>query len=208
MKNENKSKDCEYVYSDLTEKLKNCSLGDEYFFYEGDEGNPKYENINEKWDEFVQWIESVREKNQMMEGFPDSYPDRVGQEVARWARRHDVYPIYLIIEYQWDIFRDTYLLADGCPEIVLEFIRGIFNGKKTEEEMWQRPEERKPKGTLIVFDKNHLPKEGEDTGDVKVIYQPIVIPPEYAGMENEPCPLKYGSMENILFPRNPIFMER
>lgn len=208
MKNESKEQGFEYVYSDLPEEWKNCCFGDEYFFHEGDEGDPKYENINEKWDEFTEWVESVRQKKLEVEGFDDSYPDRVGHEVARWARKHDFYAIFLIIEFHWEIFRDTYLLAEGCPEIVLEFIRGLLYGKRTEEEMWGPPETRAMKGKLIVFDKKYLPKEGEDTGDLEVIYQPIVCPPEYQGMDDIPCPIEYYPREKGLFPKIPLIFER
>lgn len=208
MKKDDKKTDFEYVLKELPEEWKNCSFGDEYFFFDGKEGNPKYENINEKWDEFVQWIEGIRQKNMEKEGFADSYPDRVGQEVARWARKHDVYPIYLIIEYQWEIFRDTYLLAEGCPEIVLEFIRGILYGKRTEEQLWGPPETRAMKGKIIIFDKKYLPKEGEDTGGLEIEYQPVKCPPEYAEMEHEPCPIPFKPLENVLFLREPLFMER
>ena len=201
-------RDYEYVYSKLPEELKNCCFGDEYFFYEGDEGKPKYEDINEKWKIFEEWVESIRQKKKEEEGFDDSYPDRVGHEIVRWAKKHDVYAIFLIIEFHWVIFRDTYLLVEGCPEIVLEFVRGILYGKRTEEEMWGPPEARAVKGKLIVFDKKHLPKEGQDTGDLEVIYQPIECPPEHQGMDNEPCPIQYYPREKGLLPKIPLVWER
>ena len=197
-------KDFEYVYEELPEEWKNCSLGDEDFFFDGEDGSPKYENMDEKWDEFVQWVEKIRQKNLEKEGFADSYPDRVGQEIARWGRQHEVYAIYRIMERQWKIFRDTYLLVEGCPEIVMEFVRGIWFEKKTEEELWEEKEEVRK---IIVFDKKYMPKEGEDTGGIEFEYQPIVCPPELAEFENEPCPLEFCPLEKILYPKEPLFME-
>lgn len=198
----------EYQDGDIPIFLNECCFGDEYFFYEGAEGKPKYENINEKWDEFVQWVESVRERNKSIEGFEDSHPDRVGHEVVKWAKRHDVYAIFRLTNTYWEAFRDTYLLVEGCPEIVLEFIRGIMFEKMTEKQMWGTREDRQLKGKLIIFNEEYLPKEGEYTGDLEIVYQPITYPPEYDEIEDKSCPIEYYSIEKGLFPREPVIFER
>ena len=170
-----KNKGFEFVQSEIPYYLNEYNFGDDYFFYDGPDGHPKYENIAEKWNEFEQWLGKVRERNKTKEGFEDSLADRVGQEVMKWIRRHDAFAIYLLTKTHWETFRDTYLLVDDCPEIVMEFIRGIMYDKMTEEQMWGPRESRMLTGKLIVFDKKYLPKEGEDTGKLEVIYQPLPI---------------------------------
>lgn len=202
-----KKKGFEYQSSDLPTFLNECRFGDEYFFYEGQEGTPKYENINEKWDEFVQWMEGVRERNKSVEGFEDGEADRVGHEVIKWAKRHDVYAIFILTKPHWESFRDTYLLAEGCPEIVLEFIRGIMYEKMTEKEMWGTREDRSLKGKLIIYDKAYLPKEGEDTGDLEIEYCPITYTEEEMDIEDKSCPIEYYPREKGLFPRVPVIFE-
>lgn len=197
----------EYVSSSLPKLPEGCCFGDEYFFYEGEQGNPKYEDMDEKWNMFAQWIEHVREKNMTAEDFDDSHPDRVGRETAKWARKHDFYAVYLIILMNWEAFRDTYLLEEGCPEIVMEFVRGLMYEKMTEEEMWGSIEERQPKGKLIIYKEEYLPKEGEDTGDLEIIYEPIVHPPGYEEREEDICPFEFYPKEKILFPKIPLFFE-
>ena len=147
-------------------------FGDEHFFYEGEDGSPKYEDIDEKWDELVKWLETVRQRNKTIEGFEDSCPDRVGREVTKWAKRQDGYAIYMITKFNWVEFRDTYLLPGDCPEIVLEFIRSILNKKMTEKQMWGTDEDRRPKGKLIIFDKNLMPKGEREPGELEVEYCP------------------------------------
>lgn len=153
-------------------KIPKRIFGDEHFFYEGEDGRPKYENIDEKWDEFVKWMEMVRERNKSMEGFEDSRPDRVGREVTKWARRHDGYAIYMITKLNWVDFRDTYLLPKDCPEIVLEFIRSIMYHKMTEKQMWGTDEDRKLTGKVIIFNKNLMPKGERKPGEIEVEYCP------------------------------------
>ena len=197
----------EYVKRELPEITKDCRFGDEYFFYEEEVGKPKYEDMNEKWNIFAQWIEDVREKCLEKEGFVDSYPDRVGHEVAKWARRHDFYVISQITMLHWEIFRDTYLLVDGCPELVLEFMQGIMYEKMTEKQMWGPKEEQRLKGKLILFREEYLPQEGEDTGDLEIIYEPIVPPPGGEDMEDDICPFEFYPREEGLFPKIPLFWE-
>lgn len=154
-------------------KIPQRIFGDEHFFYEGEDGRPKYENIDDKWMELVKWLETVRERNRTVEGFEDSRPDRVGQEVINWAKRQDAYAIYMITKLSWVEFRDTYLLQEDCPEIVMEFIRAIMYGKMTENQMWGSDEERKMKGKLIIFDKNLMPKGEPKPGEIEVEYCPV-----------------------------------
>lgn len=148
-------------------------FGDEHFFYEGEDGRPKYENVDIKWNEFISWLEMIREHNKTVEGFEDSCPDRVGREVIKWAEKQDAYAIYMIIKFNWVEFRDTYLLAEGCPEIVLEFIRSIMYHKMTKKQMWGTDEDRRPTGKLIVFDKNLMPKGERKPGELPVEYCPL-----------------------------------
>lgn len=148
-------------------------FGDEHFFYEEGEGNPKYENIDVQWEKFVSWIEEVRERRKSVAGFEDSCADRVGGEVIKWGMRKDAYAIYMLTIHYWVEFRDTYLLEPGCPEIVLEFIRGIMYKKMTEKQMWGTDEDRRPTGKLIIFDKNLIPKGERKPGGPEVVYCPI-----------------------------------
>ena len=154
-------------------KYKKRVFGDEHFFFEGDDGSPKYEDVDEKWDRFVEWLEKVRERNRLTEGFKDSRPDRVGGEVIKWAKEKDAYAIYIITKFNWVEFRDTYLLPSDCPEIVLEFIRAIMHNKMTEKQMWGTDEDRKPTGKLIIFDKNLMDKIESNPGELPVEYCPI-----------------------------------
>ena len=150
--------------------IKRRVFGDEHFFYNSVDGSPKYENIDEQWDKFIQWIKAVREDREQEEGFRDSCADRVGQEVIKWAEKHDP---YMLTKFLWVEFRDTYLLSPGCPEIVLEFIRGIMYKKMTEKQMWGTDEDRKPTGKLIIFDKKLIRKGKQEPGKLKVEYCPI-----------------------------------
>lgn len=157
----------------MENRVKKRVFGDEHFFYNDEDGSPKYENIDEQWEIFVQWIKEIREKNQKVDGFQDSSADKVGQEVIKWAIKHDAYAIYLLTKFHWVEFRDTYLLADGCPEIVLEFIRGIMHKKMTERQMWGTDEDRRPTGKLIIFDKKLMPEGERKPGELEVEYCPI-----------------------------------
>ena len=157
----------------MENRVKKRVFGDEHFFYNDEDGSPKYENIDEQWEMFVQWIKEIREKNQTVDGFQDSSADKVGQEVTKWAIKHDAYAIYLLTKFHWVEFRDTYLLADGCPEIVLEFIRGIMYKKMTERQMWGTDEDRRPTGKLIIFDKKLMPEGERKPGELEVEYCPI-----------------------------------
>lgn len=159
--------------SDMENGVKKRVFGDEHFFYNEVDGSPKYENIDEQWDIFIQWIRDVREKKKTVEGFSDSSADRVGREVIKWAEKHDAYAIYMLTKFLWVDFRDTYLLESGCPEIVLEFIRGIMYKKMTEKQMWGTDEDRRPTGKIIVFDKSLLPQGEPEEGKLPVEYCPI-----------------------------------
>ena len=44
--------------------------------------------------------------------------------------------------------------------------------KMTEKQMWGTDEDRMPEGTVIIFDKKFMPKEGEFTGKLKYEYHP------------------------------------
>ncbi len=154
------------------QSMREIIFGDEYIFFEGADGHPKYENIDEKWEEIIHWIEKVREKNSREEGFENSQPDVIGKELVKWAKKKDMYPMYLIIKGFWHIFRDTYL-GEEHPPFFMEFVKEILANKMTEEEMWGQEEEKRKKGTLIVFDKKYLPTEEEKTEGLKVIYSPL-----------------------------------
>lgn len=145
-------------------------FGDEYLFFEGKDGHPKYENIDEKWTEIIDWLETVRERNKEKEGFENSQPDLIGQELVRWAKKKDIYPIFLITKGFWQVFRDTYLV-EGHPPIFMEFIRNIMVNKMSEKEMWGTKEDRMAKGKLIIFDERYLPKEEEKRQGLEVIYR-------------------------------------
>ena len=156
-------------------KYKKRVFGDEHFFYEGEDGSPKYEDVDEKWEQFVCWLETVRERNQKLEGFADSCPDRVGGEVIKWAKKKDAYAIYLITKMNWVEFRDTYLLPQDCPKIALEFIRAIMYRKMTEKQMWGTDEDRKPTGKLIIFDRNLIDRGESKPGELPIEYCPVKI---------------------------------
>ena len=157
----------------MEKEVKRHVFGDEHFFYNEEDGSPKYENIDEQWNIFIQWIKDVREKKKSLEGFKDSSADKVGGEVIKWAGKHDTYAIYLLTKFLWREFRDTYLLEPGCPDIVLEFIRGIIYKKMTEKQMWGTDEDRIQTGKLIIFNKELMSKVKQEPGELKVEYCPI-----------------------------------
>ncbi len=37
------------------QSMREIIFGDEYIFFEGADGHPKYENIDEKWEEIIHW---------------------------------------------------------------------------------------------------------------------------------------------------------
>lgn len=148
-------------------------FGDEHFFYDEEDGSPKYKDIDEQWDKFIQWIKEVRENKKTEEGFENSSGDNVGREVIKWAEKRDSYAIYLLIKFHWTEFRDTYLLTSGCPQIVSEFARGIMYKKMTEKQMWGREEDRKPTGKLIIFDKDLIEKGEKEWESLKIEYCPV-----------------------------------
>lgn len=147
-------------------------FGDEYIFFEGEDGHPKYENIDEKWEEIIDWIEKVRERNLRMDGFENSQPDVVGKELVKWAKKKDIYPMHLIIKGFWDVFKKTYLIEDH-PPFFMEFVKEILADKMTEEEMWGKGREERKTGTLIVFDKKYLPTKEEKAEGLEVVYHPF-----------------------------------
>lgn len=187
----------EFVYRNIPLEIRECRYGDEYFFYEQDTALPKYEDIHEKWKEFAHWIELVRKKNRENDEFLQTNADPLGREVAKWALRYDVYPIYLLTKAHWETFRKYYLWVDGCPPIVMEFMRAIMYKRMSEEEMWGTKKERKSKGKLIIFDKTLLPKEGQEWENFEVEYRPI--DPRFEECKREVCPLKMSTEKYLWF---------
>lgn len=136
-----------------------CGFGDEYFFFEGECGNPRYENIEQQWEEFIKWIEKIAESKKNEEGEDAEYAYGLGQEVLKWARDWDTYGLYMLTRVHWAGFRDNYLTKDA-PKIVREFIDEIMYNKMTEKEKWGTAEDRRASGKLMIFaDMEMTPEE-------------------------------------------------
>lgn len=169
---DNKPRGYEIVRPKINFKLNECSFGDEYFLFEGPEGNPKYESAGVVWDNFVQWIRKKQTDMKKVQSSGDSYEYELGKQLIEFANQRNAHGIYMLTKKNWVEFRDAYLCVEGCPETVMEFVCGIMDRKMTEKQMWGSEEDRKPQGTVIIFDKNLMPKEGEDTGNLKFEYRP------------------------------------
>lgn len=142
---------------DVPYDLNTCVFGDEYFFFNEENGEPKYLDIDSKWEIFIEWIKKVSESKKG-EGEEEEYAFGLGQEVLKWAEQRDTFGMYILVRMHWVVFRDNYL-TDDAPEIVREFIDGILYGKMTEEEKWGTDEDRKPKGQLIICSNQKMTPE-------------------------------------------------
>ena len=155
-------------------ELSDKGFGDEYFFFEDIQGNPKYERAEHVWEEFIKWM---RKRLRQMASQPEeySYEKKLGKELIELAKVRNAHSMYILMKRNWVEFRDPYLCVEGCPDSILEFVRGIMYEKMTEKQMWGGDEERMPGGTVIIFDKSFMPKEGEDTGNFRFEYRPNYV---------------------------------
>lgn len=153
-------------------ELNGCGFGDEYFLFEGEKGDPKYEAPKELWDEFIRWVIKRIVQMETYEKDKKNYEQQIGRQLVEFAKCYNAHEMYMLIRKNWVEFRDSYLCVEGCPETVMEFIRGIMHKRMTEKQMWGSEEDRMPRGKVIVFDKNLMPKEGEDTGFLEFEYHP------------------------------------
>lgn len=169
---ESEPKGYEMVRPKLDFKLNEFGFGDEYFLFEGPDGNPKYENVNEVWDNFAQWIRQRQADMEQEKGRENNYEYSIGEQLLEFATQRNAHGIYMLTRKNWVEFRDAYLGVEGCPPKVMEFIYGIMDRKMTEKQMWGSDEDRMTEGTVIIFDQSLMPKEGEDTGKLKFEYRP------------------------------------
>lgn len=130
--------------------LNECVFGDDYFLFEGQTGKPRYENMAEQWQIFIDWIAKTAEQKKEEGGEDNMYAHQLGQEVVKWAKNGDTFGIYILTRMYWVLFRDNYLTEDA-PKIVREIIDCIMLNKMTEKEKWGTDEDRRPKGELIIF---------------------------------------------------------
>jgi len=153
-------------------KLNETKFGDEYFLFDDIKGEPKYENAKDVWEKFIRWtIKRVVQMDAYEKG-KKTYEQQIGRELVEYAKKRNAHKMYILMKRNWVEFRDAYLCVEDCPESVMEFVRGIMYKKMTEKQMWGSDEDRMPEGTVIIFDKNLMPKEGEDTGKLKFEYHP------------------------------------
>ena len=147
-------------------------FGDEYLLFEGPCGDPKYPDKNEFWNSFIKWIKKVCEEYKKEENYEEKGEYLLGQDLILNAERRNIHDLYCYISMNWVGFRNAFLRQEDCPEIVIDVVRGLLANKMTEKQMWGTVEDRCPGGTVIVFDKEFMPKEGEDTGTIKFEYRP------------------------------------
>ena len=152
--------------------LSGCGFGDEYFLFEGPKGDPKYKEAKEVWEEFIRWTIKRIVQMETYEKGKKNYEQQIGRQLIEFAKLRNAHEMYMLMRRNWVEFRDNYLCVEDCPESVMEFVRGIMYKRMTEKEMWGSEEDRMPEGTVIIFDKNLMPKEGEDTGKLKFEYHP------------------------------------
>ena len=169
---DNKPKGYEIARPEVDFKLNEVGFGDEFFLFEGPKGNPKYENANEVWDNFIQWIRERRTEMEKEKEQENNFGYDMGEQLIEYANQRNAHGIYILTKQNWVEFRDTYLGVEGCPQKVMEFIYGIMDRKMTEKQMWGSDEDRMIEGTVIIFDQSLMPKEGEDTGKLKFEYRP------------------------------------
>lgn len=117
-------------------KVEECKIGDEYFFLDSETGMPIHENIEEKWNIFVNWMKKVREENK---DDPGSAAVVLGNELIKWAEIRDTHVLFLLMRTRWTAFRNTFLTPEAPPEI-MEFVQNIMYDKMTEEQMWGKKE--------------------------------------------------------------------
>lgn len=165
----------EIVRRGLPPELEGCSFGDEFFMFEGVEGQPRYQDVNEVWDMFIQWIEKEQQQMLALKNDEESYEYWIGSQLIEFAKKRNAHSMYMLMKRNWEEFRDNYLSKEECPEAVMDFVRGIMYEKMTEKQMWGSREDRMPEGRVILFDKSLMPKEGEDTGKLKFEYHPNYV---------------------------------
>lgn len=153
-------------------ELNGNKFGDEYFLFKGAQGYPKYENAKEVWEEFIRWMIKRVVQIKAYEKDTKSYELQIGRQLIEFAKKRNAHSMYILMKRNWGEFRDTYLCVEGCPESVMEFVKGIMYKRMTEKQMWGSDEDRMPEGRVIIFDKNFMPKEGEDTGKLIFEYRP------------------------------------
>lgn len=158
----------------MDEELRENMFGDEYFCFESTEGKPQHECVEYVWNEFIKWMRKrLRQMGKQPEEY--SYEKKLGKQLIEFAKARNAHSMYILMKRNWVEFRDPYLCVEGCPDSILEFVRGIMYEKMTEKQMWGGEEERMPGGTVIVFDKSLMPKEGEDTGNFRFEYHPNYV---------------------------------
>lgn len=162
-----------YTYGEakMDYPLNESGFGDEHFFFESTQGNPQYEAVEKVWDEFIRWMRK-RLRQMKAQQQEETYEMKMAKQLIDFAKVRNAHSIYILIKRNWVEFRDNYLCVEGCPESMMEFIRGIMYKKMTEQQMWGGDEERMPIERVIIFDKNLMPKEGEDTGNLRFEYRP------------------------------------
>ena len=165
----------EIVRQGLPPELEGCGFGDEFFMFEGAEGHPRYQDVNEVWDLFIQWIEKGQRQMLTLQKDEESYEYWIGSQLIDFARKRNVHSMYMIMKRNWEEFRDNYLNREECPKAVMEFVQGIMYEKMTEKQMWGSREDRMTEGRVILFDQSLMPKEGEDTGKLKFEYHPNYV---------------------------------
>lgn len=163
------------LYPDMDFYLDDYGFGDEHFFFDGEDGSPKYEDVDEPWDKFIDWLKTIMERMSGSDGYEERGEYRLGRDMMVYAEIKRAHTIYIMMKINWVLFRDHYLLVEDCPEYILEFVRGIMHDKMTEKQMWGTDEDRMPEGTIICFDKCLMPKEGTNTGKLKFEYRPNYI---------------------------------
>lgn len=158
-KDEKEQKGKKIIKQGITHRdLNKCLYADDYFLFDGKEGKPRYKDMEEKWNIFIEWIDKVAGRKKEEEGQDSRYAYQLGHEVVRWAKDRDVFALYILTRRHWVLFRDNYL-TDDAPKIVREIIDGIMLNKMTEKEKWGTDEDRKPKGQLIIFKSSQMTPE-------------------------------------------------
>ena len=130
--------------------LDQCVFADDYFLFEGETGIPRYKDMNEQWNIFMDWISKTAERKKEEGGEDNLYVYQLGQEVLKWARNWDTFGLYMLTKVHWSGFRDNYMTEDA-PKIVREIMDNIMLNKMTEKQKWGTDEDRKPKGQLLIF---------------------------------------------------------
>jgi len=81
----------EIVRQGLPPELEGCGFGDEFFMFEGVEGHPKYQDVNEVWDLFIQWIEKGQRQMLTLQKDEESYEYWIGSQLIDFARKRNTH---------------------------------------------------------------------------------------------------------------------